>query len=157
MLAEMTTTLTTYLLRWTDEQADEASRAATAAGVHLSVWLRQAVEEKLGAERKPRRPKRPVLVAPDLTALQGPAAGSVTLPRALFWSAEDASFDLGDPAQRRQMYETVLREARTQKHLTTYLNGVLLVCLWQEIYNKQIRQAWEAQHPVLRALGRAAA
>jgi hypothetical protein len=81
----------------------------------------------------------------------------VTLPRALFWSAEDASFDLDNPSMRRQMYETVLREARTLEHLTTYLNGVLLMCLWPEIYSKPVREAWEAKHPVLRALGKAAA
>ena len=152
----MTTTLTTYPLRWTEQLADEVRQAAEDAGVPQSVWLRRAIEEKLGRERKPRRPRRHVLVVPDLTVLQGPATGIVTLPRALFWSAEDASFDLGNPAQRRQMYETVLREARTMEHLTTYLNGVLLVCLWQEIYNEQVRQAWEAQHPVLRKLGKAA-
>jgi hypothetical protein len=55
------------------------------------------------------------------------------------------------------MYETVLREARTMEQLTTYLNGVLLVCLWREIYSEQVREAWEAKHPVLRALGKAAA
>jgi hypothetical protein len=152
----MTTTLKTYPLRWTAELAAEVKQAAQDAGVPESVWLRRAIEEKLGRERKPRRHRRPVLVAPDLSALQGPAAGIVTLPRALFWSAEDASFDLGNPAQRRQMYETVLREARTMEHLTTYLNGVLLVCLWQEIYNERVRQAWEAKHAVLRKLGKAA-
>ena len=36
------------------------------------------------------------------------------------------------------------------------LNGVLLVCLWQDIYNERVRQAWEAEHPVLRKLGKAA-
>jgi len=152
----MTTTLTTYPLRWTEQLADEVRQAAEDAGVPQSVWLRRAIEEKLGRERKPRRPRRHVMVAPDLTVLQGPATGIVTLPRTLFWSAEDASFDLGNPTQRRQMYETVLREARTMEHLITYLNGVLLVCLWQEIYNEQVRQAWEAQHPVLRKLGKAA-
>jgi len=153
----MTTTLASYLMRWTEQTADQARRAAAADGVRLSVWMRRAVSEKLDRDHPAARQRRPVLVAPDLTALQGPAAGTVTLPRALFWSARDASFDLGDPAQRRQMYETVLREARTLEHLTTYLNGVVLMCGWQEIYNRQVRQAWEAKHPVLRTLGKAAA
>ena len=120
-------------------------------------WVQLACREKAERDLSPRRrPRRPVLVAPDLAALQGPAAGVVTLPRVLFWSAEDATFDLDNSAQRRQMYETVLREARTLEHLTTYLNGILLVCLWQEIYSEQVRQAWEAKHPVLRRLGKAA-
>ena len=152
----MTTTQQAFPLRWSSELSATVRRAAEEAGMPVTRWVQQACREKAERDLPARRPRRPVLVAPDLTALQGPATGVVTLPRVLFWSAEDASFDLDEPAQRRQMYEHVLREARTLEHLTTYLNGILLVYLWQEIYNEQVRQAWEAKHPVLRKLGKAA-
>src|SRR5215831_19673049 len=153
----MTTTQEAFPLRWSAELSAIVRQDAEEAGLPVTRWVQTACWEKHRRDHPPaRRPRRPVLVAPALTALAGPATGIVTLPRELFWSAEDASFDLDDLAQRRQLYETVLREARTLEHLTTYLNGILLVNLWQEIYNEQVRQAWEAKHPVLRKLGKAA-
>jgi len=134
-----------------EDMAAAAARAAQAAGLKQSVWLRQAIAEKLEQECQPKR--SPVTVAPDLTALQGPSAGVVKLPLHLFWSRENAVFDLGDRDERLEMYEAVLAQARTQEDLVKYLNVGLLVCLWPDVYGKEVRHAWEARHPVLRAIG----
>ena len=57
----------------------------------------------------------------------------------------------------RSLYETVLREASRPEDLTTYLNGDTLIAVWADLYlPKGVRQAWEDQHPDLRA-ARAAA
>jgi hypothetical protein len=59
---------------------------------------------------------------------------------------------------RRWLYQTVLREAGRPEDLTTHLNGDLLVALWPELYLPQgVRQAWEDQHPALRAAAATAA
>jgi hypothetical protein len=99
------------------------------------------------------RPGRYVLVVADLADLLGPVSGTVELPIWLFWSAPGHVFDMTDPYMRRWLYQTVLREAAQPEDLTTYLNRALLVDLWPELYlPKGVRQAWEARHPVLRAL-----
>jgi DNA invertase Pin-like site-specific DNA recombinase len=98
------------------------------------------------------RPGRPALVAASLADLRGPAQGTVELPLRLFWSSPDRTFDLGKPFMLRSLYETVLREATRPEDLTTYLNGDTLISLWPDLYlPKGVRQAWEDQHPGLRA------
>ena len=43
-------------------------------------------------------------------------------------------------------------EASRQEDLTTYLNGDTLLAVWPDLYlPKGVRQAWEDQHPDLRA------
>jgi hypothetical protein len=66
--------------------------------------------------------------------------------------APDRTFDLGKPFMLRSLYETVLREANRPEGLTTYLNGDTLLSVWPDLYlPKGVRQAWEDQHPGLRA------
>jgi len=104
------------------------------------------------------RPGRRALVATSLADLRGPTEGTVELPLWLFWSAPGHTFDLGDPDMRRWLYQTVLREASRLEDLTTYLDGDTLVALWPDLYlPKGVRQAWEDQHPALRAAAAAAA
>ena len=86
--------------------------------------------------------------------LRGPDAGQVELPVRLFWCSPDRSFDLDDDDQRAWLYETVLREASRPEDLTIYLNGTILVCIWPQIRGRLprgVRQAWEEEHPQLRA------
>jgi hypothetical protein len=53
---------------------------------------------------------------------------------------------------RRWLYQIVLREAGCAENLTAYLHGDILIALWPDLYlPKGVRQAWEDQHPVLRA------
>jgi hypothetical protein len=101
---------------------------------------------------------RPVLVAASLADLHGPAGGTVELPLHLFWSAPDATFNLDEPGTRRQLYETVVREARHPGDLARYLDGDTLIGLWPAMHlPRRVKQAWEEQHPALRAASPAAA
>ena len=103
------------------------------------------------------RPGRTVLVAADLADLRGPVEGVVELPLRLFWSAADRTFDLSDPGMLRSMYEKVLREAIQVDELTTYLNGRKLAAVWHDLFlPRDVRRAWEDQHPTLRRAAAAA-
>jgi hypothetical protein len=91
-----------------------------------------------------------VLVAVSLADLRGPASGVVELPLHLFWSAADGRFSLDDPAERREVYQIVLGEARQPGDLAAFLNGGILAALWPGLFLPgPVRQAWEDQHPVL--------
>ena len=94
---------------------------------------------------------RPVLVAASLADLRGPASGSVELPLRLYWSAPDRTFSLDDPAERRKVYEIVVREARRPDDLAVFLDGDTLIALWPGIFlPKPVWRAWEDEHPALR-------
>jgi len=98
------------------------------------------------------RPGRQVLVAADLAALRGPSSGLVELPLRLFWSLPGHRFDLGDRDMRLWLYQTVLREATRPQDLSSYLERSTLIELWPQLYlPRGVRQAWEEQHPELRA------
>jgi hypothetical protein len=104
------------------------------------------------------RPGRRVLVALDLADLRGPVTGTVELPLRLFWSGTCRTFDVGDPGTRQWVYETVLQEASRPEDLTSFLDGATLVASWPKLFvPKGVRQAWEDEHPVLRAASAAAA
>ena len=73
------------------------------------------------------------------------------MPLRLFWSGPDRTFDLGDPADLRSLYEIVLGEAVHAEELA-YLNGEKLAEVWRNLFlPKGVRRAWEEQHPALRA------
>ena len=100
--------------------------------------------------RHTSRPGRGVLVAASLADLRGPVHGSVEMPIWLFWYP-DRTFDLDEPGMLPWMYQIVLREARRPEDLG-YLNGDRLVTMWPDLYlPRGVREAWEDQHPVLRA------
>jgi hypothetical protein len=100
--------------------------------------------------RHTSRPGREVLVAATLADLRGPLHGQVELPVWLFWYP-DRTFDLDEPGMLPWMYQIVLREAARTEDLA-YLNEDTLLALWPTLFlPKGVRQAWEEQHPVLRA------
>ncbi len=100
--------------------------------------------------RRASRPGREVLVAGSLADLRGSLHGRVELPIWLFWYP-DRTFDLDEPGMLPWMYQIVLREAARPEDLA-YLNEDTLVALWPTLFlPKGVRQAWEEQHPVLRA------
>jgi hypothetical protein len=100
--------------------------------------------------RHASRPGRGVLVAASLADLRGPVHGAVELPIWLFWHP-DRTFDLDQPGMLAWMYQTVLREASRPADLA-YLNEDMLLSLWPGLFlPKGVRQAWEEQHPALRA------
>ena len=104
------------------------------------------------------RASRPPVVAASLSGLQGPAAGVIELPRRLFWSAPDHTFDLSQRHDALAAYESVLIEARTPADLAEFLSGELLTALWRDLHlPDRVRQAWEDGHPALRAAAHPAA
>ncbi len=110
-----------------------------------------AIQPDVSRARYESRPGRCAVVAASLADLRGPAEGTVELP---IW----LTFDLGDQDMRRWLYQIVLREAGSPEDLTAYLDGDTLIALWPDLYLPDgVRQAWEEQHPVLRAAATAAA
>ena len=106
--------------------------------------------------RHASRPGREVLVAPSLAELRGPLHGPVELPIWLFWYP-DRTFYLDEPGMLPWMYQIVLREAARPEDLA-YLNEDRLIALWPTLFlPKGVRQAWEEQHPALRAAAAPAA
>lgn len=100
--------------------------------------------------RHPSLLGRAVVVADCLDGLNGPEHGPVELPIWLFWFP-DRRFDLDEPGMLPWMYQIVLREARRPEDLG-YLNGGRLISLWPDLYlPRDVREAWEERHPVLRA------
>lgn len=96
-----------------------------------------------------RTVSRPVVVVDDLARLRGPAAGVVTLPITLNWTPR-TRYDLGTDTAARSLYQVVLREARSEDEIETYLNPDLLRRLWPSLtLPRPVREFWEAQHPAL--------
>jgi len=111
-----------------------------------------ATQPDVSRARYESRRGRRVVVAASLADLHGPAEGTVELPIWLYWSSPDHTFDLGDQDMRVWLYQTVLREASRPEDLAAHLDGDTLIALWPDLYlSKGVRQAWEEQHPVLRA------
>lgn len=66
----------------------------------------------------------------------------VVLPLSLNWSEPGRRFDLADRGDRARVYEIVLREGQTPD-LLTYVDGALLVDLWDElVLPRDVRAAW---------------
>lgn len=100
-------------------------------------------------------PYRPsFVVAQSLDDLHGPASGKVTLPNHLLWNPS-RPFDLSDEQRHRSMLRIVLREARSQDDLSTYVDRDILVRLWPSLgIPDYIGRAWEARFPELAELTR---
>lgn len=129
-----------------------SGRCATGYSVYMVIARAPA-----NGRRYQARPGRAAIVAADLADLHGPVSGIAELPLRLFWNP-DRTFDLCEPELLRWMYENVLREATRPEDLASYLNGDVLVAVWQELFlPRGVRRAWEDRHPALRAAARPAA
>ena len=86
---------------------------------------------------------RPILVPSELPRLEpARALATVVLPLHLNWSELGRRFDLRVRRQRARVYEIVLREG-TVDDLLTYIDGVLLVELWDDlVLPRRLRAAW---------------
>lgn len=86
---------------------------------------------------------QPFNVATGLWRLEiNVALATVVLPLHVNWSDPGRAFDLADRGDRARVYEIVLREG-TPDDFTTYVDGALLVDLWDElVLPRQIRSAW---------------
>jgi hypothetical protein len=97
-----------------------------------------------------RRYAKPVVIAESLAALQGPASGSVVLPRHLDW-AGSARYELDEPARLVDYYRTVLIEATKPSDLHDHLERATLLRLWHSLWlPAELRNAWEQHFPELR-------
>ncbi|MCL6614274.1 MAG: hypothetical protein K6U03_06640 [Firmicutes bacterium] len=68
--------------------------------------------------------------------------GTVRLPLHLKWS-EPRDYDLTDPAQRKRVYEIVLREGRAED-IRRYIDPAELRRVWDDLYlPENVRAAWE--------------
>lgn len=71
------------------------------------------------------------------------ALATVELPLSLNWSQPGREYRLRDRSDRARVYEAVLREGDA-KAVLTYLDGALLVDLWDElVLPRDVRAAWE--------------
>lgn len=114
-----------------------------------------AVRPSVGFVERPASRGRTVLVPTVLPRLEvEQALAMVVLPLHVNWSAPGRVFDLSDGRERARVYELVLREG-TPEDVLTYVDGVLLVDLWNDlVLPRDIRAAWE---PLVNATPHAAA
>ncbi|MCU1660493.1 MAG: transcriptional regulator [Pseudonocardia sp.] len=114
-----------------------ATRILAAAGFELTATPTITFTEKTTARG------RSVLVPSHLPRLDPVRAlATVTLPLHLNWSEPARTFNLRDRRQRARVYEIVLREG-TAEDLLAYIDGVLLVELWNDlVLPRDVRTAW---------------
>jgi transcriptional regulator with XRE-family HTH domain len=113
------------------------ARIVGEAGFELALTPRVAFRE---VARARGRPIQVPTVLPRLSL--GQALATVELPLHLNWSDRGRLFDLGDRRQRARVYEIVLREGGPADVLT-YVDGALLVDLWDElVLPTAVRAAW---------------
>ncbi len=117
---------------------ETAQRILSEAGFELAISPKIEFRE-VGVERG-----RSIVVPSRLPRLPlGLALGVVVLPLHLNWSDRGRSFDLRVRRQRALVYERVLREGGAADVLT-YLDGALLVDLWDElVLPRGVRAAWQ--------------
>ena len=84
-----------------------------------------------------------------LADLTGPTAGSIELPITIDWGPKRI-YDMGRDADRRIVYERVLREAATTEEVARFVNGAILVTVWPRLFlPRRVLQLWEERFPEL--------
>ena len=117
---------------------DTAERVLRAAGAQLT--LQPIPHFRSVTSRRGRL----ILIPTQLTRLPlDQAFRRGPLPLHLNWSDQTQVYDLSDRADRRLVYEIVLREG-TKEDLQSYIDGALLIDLWCELtLPAEIRLAWQ--------------
>lgn len=109
------------------------------AGMGFELEVRRCTEPRVVAGSRGRQIAT-VSPLPRLPVEQ--ALAVVKLPLSLNWSEPGRRFDLADRSDRARVYEIVLREGQTPD-LLTYVDGALLVDLWNElVLPRDVRAAW---------------
>jgi excisionase family DNA binding protein len=140
----------------------DRSRVTTPAGLpglvrptmrkEPAVQAGKRVDRQRGAVTEQRRyaDHRPYPDPPArLADLNGPTSGVVELPITIDWGPR-RRYDLGTDADRRIVYERVLREAGDAEEVGRYVNGAVLVDVWSRLWLPQrVRRAWEQRFPEL--------
>ena len=95
--------------------------------------------------------RRPYAEPPErISDLTGPTSGHGKLPITIDWGGA-RSYDLGSEADRRILYERVLREAASTAEVCEWVDGAALVALWSQLWLPQrLRRRWEDAFPELR-------
>jgi transcriptional regulator with XRE-family HTH domain len=130
-------TLSAYEHGRTSPTLETAARLLAAAGQELTAVPRvEFMKHTLSRGRTALVPTS----LPRLPVRQ--ALATVTLPLHLFASQPNAAFRLSERDQRARVYEIVLA-AGTPEEVLTYLDGALLVDLWDSlVLPGDIRAAW---------------
>ncbi|MFD8123184.1 transcriptional regulator [Streptomyces albidoflavus] len=105
-----------------------------------------------------RRAKFARRLPADLSALAGPAHGTVRLPLHLAWSGL-TQFDLDQPRLRMSCYRIVLAEG-LHDDLVRFLDRELLISMWptlRRLVSRDLRDAWESAFEELAPGSQAAA
>lgn len=90
-----------------------------------------------------------------LEDLRGPAAGEVTLPVEVYWSGTRSTFDIGDPRERRVVYQAALSNGM-RKDIVALVNRELLVQDWHRLaLDRRIVDLWVERFPELTTHGAA--
>src|SRR5436190_22633367 len=75
-----------------------------------------------------------------LADLTGPTAGTIELPITIDWGPRHC-YDMARDADRRMVYERILREAATTEEVARFVNGTVLVEVWLRLWLPQrVRQ-----------------
>ena len=132
------TTLSAYEHGRKSPNLDTAERLLAVAGYELTLQHRI----KFSEVKMPRG--RPIHVPNRLWKLNpADAFRTVQLPLSVNWSNPGKEFDLSIRRQRARLYEVVIREGMP-KDMLKFIDGSLLIDLWQEIVLPQvIRTHWE--------------
>jgi hypothetical protein len=84
-----------------------------------------------------------------LSDLACPTAGLFELPVTIDWGPKRL-YNMGLDADRRVVYERVLREAASPEEVSRYVNRQTLVEVWTRLWLPQrLRRLWEERFPEL--------
>lgn len=90
----------------------------------------------------------PYDVPASLDDLRGPADGSITLPRHIYWGPRE-DFDLENSALLRKAYRAIIREGSADEQVEL-LNLMLLKRCWNDLILPVVcRRKWEKRFPEL--------
>lgn len=130
-------TLSTYERGLKSPTLTVVERIVQTSGYDLALVPRVEFSVQIGSRGEP------YVVADQLWRLEpADALASVVLPGHLHWSGPSRTYCMSDRTDRARVYEIVLREG-TEGDLLTYVDGALLVDLWDElVLPPALRGAW---------------
>lgn len=119
------------------------ARLLEACGFRLVIDLEPA--SRPGRTGRESAVARPPAIPDDLDDTTDKASGVVELPLRVQWSGPRRSYDLDHRADRKRVYELVLREG-TEDDVRRFVRLAHLEDLWDElVLPENVRRAWESQ------------
>lgn len=101
----------------------------------------------MSAQRVRFRDVKPYATVDTLGALAGPSGGEVSVPRHLFWSGTQRTFDVADPADRLELYGALLANG-TAEDIAAYVNKDRLMESWPMLpIDPRVVQLWADRFP----------